>query len=169
MHVETLGRTRTRSAYVNLCQGLLEFPDKLVIFELVGGTDGMPQSRLTEIASILKPYARAMLLRISINQTSLSWVSNLGIFAVGAHLDMHPGSEARQIQAINRFAAIAGKARILTYIHGIGTASLASSATGAGVDYVKPMTPSALRRLFPARFTDINSLTFTKAIRRQPG
>ncbi len=134
VHFETLARKRV--AYVQQCQTLPDMQQKLIIFELLGVPDGIPQSRLLEITSIVKPFARAVLMQVPLSRTSFFQPSDSGLFAVGTHIGLQNGSEVQTIAAMQRFAEAANKAGLRTYAHAVPSLSLASSAIAAGFDYI---------------------------------
>jgi hypothetical protein len=134
VHFETLARRRV--AYVKQCQTLPDIQEKLVIFELLGVPDGVPQSRLLEITGIVKPFARAIMMQVPLTRTSFFEASDTGLFAVGTYIGLQNGTEPQVMAAMDRFAAAANKAGLRTYAHALPSLSLASAAIGAGFDYI---------------------------------
>ncbi|MBM3549456.1 MAG: hypothetical protein FJX54_21165 [Alphaproteobacteria bacterium] len=135
VHVDTVTSTAFRSEYVKLWRTLPLSLQRLAIFDLVGGSDGFPQSRLIEILPTLKPASRGVTLRMPLPAThSLPRFAHVGLHAISAEAPQ--GREESLAQDFEKFVIAAEKAHLLTYLHGIRTGSLAVAAVGAGFSFI---------------------------------
>jgi len=135
VHVDTVSSTAFRTEYVKLWRTVSLSLQRLAIFDLVGGSDGFPQSRLIEILPSLKPVSRAVVLRMPLSAAqSLRRFAHVGLHAIST--EVPSGREERRGQEFEKFVIAAEKAYLLTYLHGIGTGSLAIAAAGAGFSFI---------------------------------
>ncbi len=135
VHVDTVSSGAFRTEYLKLWRELPLSLQRLAIFDLVGGSDGFPQSRLIEILPSLKPLSRAVTLRMPIGSgQSFGRFAHVGLHALST--EAPPGREENALGDIEKFVIAAEKAHLLTYLHGIRTASLALAAVGAGFGFI---------------------------------
>ena len=135
VHVDTVSFGPFRTEYLRLWRELPLSLQRLAVFDLVGGTDGFPQSRLIEILPSLKPVSRAVTLRMP-----LPAVGAIGRFAhAGLHALSTETTSIREEGAqgeFEKFVVATEKAHLLTYLHGIRSGSLALAAVGAGFSFI---------------------------------
>lgn len=135
VHVDTVSSAAFRTEYMRQWRTVPLALQRLAVFDLVGGSEGFPQSRLIEILPSLKPTSRAVTLRMPLNA-----VQSFGRFAhVGLHAlscEAPTGREDNALADIEKFVIAAEKAHLLTYLHGIRSASLALGAVGAGFSFI---------------------------------
>ncbi len=135
VHVDTVSFGPFRTEYLQVWRELPLSLQRLAVFDLVGGGEGFPQSRLIEILPSLKPLSRAVTLRMP-----LSAVQSIGRFAhVGLHALSTEATSNREEGAqaeFEKFVVATEKAHLLTYLHGIRTGSLALAAVGAGFSFI---------------------------------
>ncbi len=137
VHFETLAAVASRNEYIELCRrGIPPEGGRLLVFELVGVPDGLPQSRLLDLSAMLRRFGRSVLLRSPVTRTMFRPAAETGIAAVGIEAPGDSVPEARQIQDMERFAAAAGRTGLTTYVHGLPTISLTTAAIAAGFDFV---------------------------------
>ena len=135
VHVDTVSSGAFRTEYLKLWRELPLSLQRLAIFDLVGGSDGFPQSRLIEILPSLKPLSRAVTLRMPVGAgQSFSRFAHVGLHALSS--EAPAGREENALGDIEKFVIAAEKAHLLTYLHGIRTASLALAAVGAGFGFI---------------------------------
>jgi len=135
VHVDTVSSTAFRTEYLKLWRTLPLSLQRLAVFDLVGGSDGFPQSRLIEILPSLKPVSRAITLRMPLSAPHiLSRFAHMGLHALSA--EVPHGREEGMAQDFEKFVIAAEKAHLLTYLHGIRTGSLAIAAVGAGFSFI---------------------------------
>lgn len=166
VHFETLASNQRRLAYLDRCRrGVPPHGVKLLVFELMGIPEGIPQNRLLELATALRRFSRGVLLRTKVSETVFRPPNETGIAAIGfEHFAAFGIAESRQIAEMERFASAAKKAALATYVHGLRTISLTTAAIAAGFDFVDGDvvtsvvdTPSGaysfqMQDLFTARF-----------------
>jgi hypothetical protein len=138
VHFETLAVSQRRMAYIDRCQrGIPPQGIKLLVFELTGVPEGIPQNRLLEMATALKRFSRGVLLRTTLSQPWFRPPSETGIAAMGVEYHSSSGvPEAKLIGEMERFASAAKKVGLSTYMHGLRTISLTTAAIAAGFDFV---------------------------------
>lgn len=138
VHFETLASNQRRLAYLDRCRrGVPPQGVKLLVFELMGVPEGVPQNRLLELAAALKRFSRGVLLRTKVSETVFRPPNETGIAAIGfEHFAAYGVAESKQIAEMERFAAAAKKAALATYVHGLRTISLTTAAIAAGFDFV---------------------------------
>lgn len=135
VHVDTLSVSAARMEYIQLWRDLPLSLQRLTIFDLVGASDGFPQSRMMEILPNLKPLSRAVTFRIPLQSAAIiGRFTHLGLHAIST--EVGPGPEKALIADFERFVVAAEKARLLTYLHGIPTGSLAVAAVAAGFNFI---------------------------------
>lgn len=135
VHVDTVSFGPFRTEYLKLWRELPLSLQRLAVFDLVGGTEGFPQSRLIEILPSLKPISRAVTLRLPLSATQ-----SIGRFAhVGLHALSTETTSIREVGAqseFEKFVVATEKAHLLTYLHGIRSGSLALAAVGARFSFI---------------------------------
>lgn len=136
VHFETMATSGRRAAYMRVCQIIPPAQRRYVIFELVDVPSGIPQSRLLEIATMLKRNARSLMLRTSLTDPRLRSLGETGVPVVGVNLAELRLPERQVMKAMDRFCELAQKSGLRTYVHGLRTLSLTTAAVGAGFDYI---------------------------------
>jgi hypothetical protein len=135
VHIDTVTSTAFRSEYVKLWRTLPLSLQRLAIFDLVGGSEGFPQSRLVEILPTLKPVARGVTLRLPLSAAhSVLRFAGVGLHAIST--EAPAGREDAMAQDLEKFEIAAEKAHLLSYLHGIRTDTLARAAVGAGFAFI---------------------------------
>jgi hypothetical protein len=136
VHYPTLASGHYRDAYLRLCRLVPRPRGSFIVFELVDVPEGIPQTRLVELVGMVKPFARAILLRLPLENKLFKQARDARISAVGADLTHRVEPETDTIASMHRFVQAASGAGLRTYVHGVRSTSLASAAAGAGFDYV---------------------------------
>jgi EAL domain-containing protein (putative c-di-GMP-specific phosphodiesterase class I) len=136
LHFESLASTTRKTDLVNQCAKNLKSHNRRIVTELVDLPGGIPQSRLQGLIQSIKPFSRAVMARFKLGQMDFSGFRNIGLFAVGVDIFNDKRNEGKIIEDIERFAHMAEKANLNTYIHGVRTTSLATAAICAGIDYI---------------------------------
>lgn len=169
IHFETLASSSRRLRYLERCRtGIPSGGERFLVFEIVGTPVGMPQGRLLEITSALKPHGRAILLRVQPDHALFRPPSETGVSAVGfSH--RRQGEERQDIEALQRFAAGATKAGVATYIHGLRSLSLVTAAIGAGFNFVDGDIVSSLTSTPAHAYEFAIEDLFARQVRGLPG
>jgi hypothetical protein len=138
VHYETLGAVARRRQYVEaLGKGVNDRGRKLLLLEIQGVTQGVPQARLVEILAPLRQHCRAIMLHLPLETLDFSNVKGCGALAIGCDITGHTGPEFMVMQQMNRFArAVADKTGLPSYLHGASSLSLVTAALGAGFAYI---------------------------------
>jgi hypothetical protein len=145
VHFETLSSSLRRNAYArDLAAGLTAESMKLLVIEIIGIPDGVPQSRLIELITPLRTHCRAMTARVRLEVADFTAPKVLGILSIGCDIADSPGAELLVMQRMSRFARAGEKARLVTHIRGVRSISLLAAALGAGFRYIDGDAVSAL-------------------------
>lgn len=136
VHFETLANHNRRTTYFEKCRIVLKQAKDKIVFEVVGLPDGIPDSRVADILSPLKPLSRSVLARFSIEHTNFMGYHMAGIHAVGIDLFEVDENEKILIKAMNKFVEAANKSTLKTYVHGVRSLSLNTAAVTCGFDYI---------------------------------
>lgn len=136
VHFETISTAQRRFDYLIECRRLPPMAAKLVLFEVVGAPDGVPQSRVLEMTTALRAVARAIMFRTSVWSTAWGDLAQARITAVGADLSDEHASETVLVERLVKFADAADKRKLGSYLHGLRTLSLTVSAVGAGFHHL---------------------------------
>ena len=136
VHFETLANSHNRKRFLGYCRKWLEAHAGHLIFELVGLPEGVPQSRLVDLVSMLKPHARAVIARFPLARGVFGSYRVAGLHAVGVDIYYSQEREATMMRQMEKFVAAANKEFLRTFIHGVRTISLNTAAITAGFDYV---------------------------------
>jgi len=134
---EMLRATANRLRYVEIMRERLS-PEaaSLLVLELVGAHESVPELELVEICGPLRAHARGVIARLRPDSTDFGPFAAAHVAAVGCDLDGQSGSELALMQQMARFSRRAAKAGVATYLRGIGSLSLTAAALGAGFAHV---------------------------------
>ncbi len=136
VHFETLADNRRRTQYVGLCAREFAGLANRVVFELVGLPNGIPQGRLLEFVSVLRPTCRAVLARFAPDHTSFPAFRTAGLHAVGIDVYSPDQGETALMAQMDRFVDAAKKSQLKAYVLGVRTISLYTTAVTNGFDYL---------------------------------
>lgn len=136
IHYSTLGSAQRRQLYLSECRDLDDSGRTLLLFEIVGLPDGVPQSRLMELSVSLRPFSRAVLARCLVDENDFQKYKAAGITAVGFDASAGAYSEAGLMKEMEKFVERAEKHGLQTYLLGASTLSLNAAAIATGVTYL---------------------------------
>lgn len=137
VHFETLSASTHRHAYAKeLAAGITPETARLLVIELVGIPDGVPQMRMVELVTPLRPHCRTMTARVRLELADFSALKVLGILSVGCDIADTLAPELVVMQRMGRFTRAGEKAHLVTHIRGVRSLSLLSVALGAGFRYL---------------------------------
>lgn len=136
VHFDTLADHRRRVEYVNHCQDKFQELSNRVIFEITGLPDGIPQPRLLEFVSALKPVSRAVIARFSADHKEFPSYRVAGLHAVGIDVYQHATNEAILMKQMDKFAQHAHKVQLKSYVEGVRSLSLFTAAITSCFDYI---------------------------------
>ncbi|MBI1776733.1 MAG: hypothetical protein HYR63_15415, partial [Proteobacteria bacterium] len=136
VHFDTISTAARRLEYLNECRRLSPLASKLMMFEVIGAPEGVPQSRVLELTTALRSRARAILFRSPIWSSNWGDLAQAGIVAAGADLSHEHASETVLVERFVKFVDAAEKRKLGSYLHGLRSLSLTVSAVGAGFHYL---------------------------------
>lgn len=136
VHFQTLSNPRFREVYLGLCRQYLPTLTQRLIFELVDLPEGVVQSRLHDMVATLRPHCRAVIARVPLGQKVFSSFRLAGLHAVGTDIYYAKENEEFLMHAMEHFIDKAEREGLKTYIHGLRSVSLATSAISSGFDYI---------------------------------
>ena len=136
IHFEILADHTKRSAFIEFCQEQFKGLTKRIIIEITNLPAGIPQQRLLEFVTALKPISRTIITRFSVEQQDFSACRGLGVHAVGMDVYNSADSEAELMRKMSVFSQRAHKAQLKTYIEGVRSLSLFTAAMTSGYDYI---------------------------------
>jgi hypothetical protein len=140
------GRMEITAAIKSLDSGLRPF----LAFLIVGVPPGAPQSRMSDLVCAIRPFCRAVLVKMPLSGLDHPISPVSGQHGIGLALD---GTRAG-VHEIEKLAQFARKQGLSTFVSGIATAALAAAARDAGINYLSGSfigetadTPCAMSRL----------------------
>ena len=136
VHYFTVNDPNSGPQFARLCGTLSEDLRKLLVFELLGVPSGAPSTALMGALSRLKPFSRAVLVRQRLDSKDFSRFRSTGIFGIGADIGNVPLSEEQVFEHMDRFNRVAKAHGLTTYVHGLRSRSLVSTAAGAGFSFI---------------------------------
>jgi hypothetical protein len=137
-HFGTLGNASHRRHYIEALENNLPRDlANMLLIEIADMPDGVPHSRLYDIATPLRRYCRALVARLRLESLDFGALRDAGIAAVGCDVDGHSATEFGIIQLMSRFNRAAEKLRLATYVTGLRSVSLAAAAVGSGFRYIE--------------------------------
>jgi hypothetical protein len=137
VHFETLSAQARRREYLRvLREQTTEETRKLLVIEIVGVPQGVPQTRLIDLLGPLKTLCRRVVLRLPLETADFTNIKGSGAEAIGADVTGRADAEFVLMQHMNRFARATAKAEFPCYIHGLRSISLVAGALGAGFGYI---------------------------------
>ena len=135
VHYETVADSRRRTEFINLCADEFKGMTDRVVYEMVGLPDGIPQVRLTELVSLLRPHGRAIIARFPPDHRNFAAFRVSGLHAVGVDLYNVHQREDSLMRDLDEFAQAANANSLKTYALGVRSISLYTAIVAAGFDY----------------------------------
>ena len=136
VHFETLADVQRRDSYLDYLAATFTGQKRRVVLEVVGLPEGIPQTRLFELLTQLRPHTRAIMARFSLDHTYFEDFRTAGLHAVGVDVYSPRRSEATVMKKLDAFVANAKKCQLKAYVHGVRTISLYTAAISSGFDYI---------------------------------
>lgn len=137
VHFDTLAAAARRRRYLDtLSHSLTLQQAKQLVIEILDVPDGVPQSRMMELTTPMRPLCRGLVARVRIDAADLTALRGTGIIAAGCRIPSGLAPELVLMQHMNRFNRAAEKATLPTYARGLRSLSLAAAAVGAGFRYI---------------------------------
>ncbi len=141
---ETLAARNGRQAFIDLCRDIPPSVRQLLMFEFCGLPEGAPQSRVLDIVSALKPYCRAVYLRVKPGFRNFAMLAQSGVIGAGFALPPYgnqPGMGNAEgglasTKVMGDFARDCARCNLRSYVHGLTLRSQVQAALSAGIDYI---------------------------------
>ncbi len=132
---ETVATRQTRTAFLTLCQEVPDAIRQLLVFELDRMPAGTPQSRLVEVSTSMKPFCKAVFLRVPPEFRKGANLAASGISATGFALAPQ-GRDEEKIRLIEEFAEHCAKVGMRSYVRALTSRAQALAAIAAGIDFI---------------------------------
>ncbi|MCR4378371.1 MAG: hypothetical protein NUV50_09820 [Rhodospirillales bacterium] len=136
VHVHTLEASKYRDPYKDILTALSGSQRAKIVFELIGIDHTTPTLNIAHAVSMLRPFAKDLMIRTKLNAANFVDYQSLGVHAVGVDLSGIKMTEKEIYPQLNAFNARANKHHLCTFAHGIRTRSLTSGAAAAGFRYI---------------------------------
>lgn len=137
MPLDALTLSRERLLVRNHCQPLAGALAQRVVIELCDCADGLPQSRMAELVSLVKPYCRAVIARIDGEAPPMLRWREAGLAGVAIVFDgASDRSNQLEVKRLKALAEIAVAPRTLIVAHGLRKRELALAAWAGGFTHV---------------------------------
>ncbi|MFC5356102.1 hypothetical protein [Azospirillum himalayense] len=135
VHFETLASVRRRREYLQSCRMIPNCLIPFLAFELEGLPQGIPNGRLAEMVTMLRPFGRATIVILREENADIATYANAGVKGVGLAMDFRDGDQ-RCIDKINAFCPVPRKHGLFAYLDGIRNVEQFQAAIEAGAAYV---------------------------------
>lgn len=135
VHFETLASARRRREYLQSCRMIPACLIPFLAFELEGLPQGIPNGRLAELVTLLRPFGRATIVILREENTDIGTYARAGVKGVGLSMDFRDGDQ-RCIDKINAFCPVPRKHGLFAYLDGIRNVEQFQAAIEAGAAYV---------------------------------
>lgn len=136
VHFETLATRKSRQEYLEVYRTVPDAMRQLLILELEGLPEGVPQSRLLDVTTAIRPVCRRFVFRVAPEFRNFGALAGMGTDGVGLNLAGSPADDTRRIATLNAFAAEAAKVRLRCYVHGLSSRAQALAALVAGFEWI---------------------------------
>jgi hypothetical protein len=131
---EALTSPLARMEFVSACRGLSQQLRPLLVFEIVDLPAGVPQSRLQDLVTTVRPFGRAVSAELPLRYRGFSAYHGLGLQAIG--LDLAGLSDVEAKGEIDRLAAGTRGHNLPAFLSGIATRPVLAAALAAGVPWL---------------------------------
>jgi hypothetical protein len=133
---EVLGSPRGRRELVLACRAVsCEYRDYIEFF-LTNVPPGAAQTRLANMATLLKSYGRRVSVTVAPHARSISAYQGIGIHAVGLDLEEYPRGDLSYVEDARRLVALCAKSRQETFAIGIRDTYALDAVHDAGIQYL---------------------------------
>ena len=136
VHFDSLGQAAWRRKNLGDMAQLDADMRWLAMVEIVGVPAGVLQSRLLDLLAPFRTLCRGVVLRLSPEMKESVQIRGCGAAALACDLTGRAASEKVLAQQMNRFARIAERTSLPSYLHGAQTRSLVMAGVGAGFSYI---------------------------------
>jgi hypothetical protein len=132
---ELLSNPIGRMEFVSLCRSLPSHVRQFLLFEVAQIPLGVPQSRLSELVSALKPFARGIFAQVTSRTYDFGAFQSVGLQAIGLSL-VSPTGVVTGREEVEKLAAAAHKMRLSSFVCGAQSLDQIEFACSRGIDLV---------------------------------
>ncbi|WP_428248294.1 hypothetical protein [Ferrovibrio sp.] len=136
VHFETLANRASRNTFIEFCREIPESIRQLLTMEVDGLPEGIPNSRVLEIVSVLRPFCRVLIIRVPAEFKRFDSFNSSRIGGVGFSLSGLPVRDSQRMAMMDRFVGDASRAGLRSYVHGLSTRAQLLAAATAGFEWV---------------------------------
>lgn len=136
VHFSTLSTPKNRRDYVQNCTTLREDCRQYLVFELIYPFVGVSNLPIVNAMAIVKPFCRAIVLRVGIDYPQFADLGAAGLYSAGTDLAECALGETELAAKINIFKTRTERSRLRSHLYGAGTLAIAVTAIGAGFDFL---------------------------------
>ena len=147
----------SRYRLLHALRELAEPVQRLLILEITEVADGFPQSRLSEIVSMVSPYCRAVLIRAPSETTDVRAWRGCGLNGITVDCGSLDPTDRKAQHRLAVFAKRAGEVSLACVAYGLPTSSLMLAAWASGFTHLggvaltdEVAVPRRVKRLEPA-------------------
>lgn len=133
---ETMTNRASATEYIALLEKIPSDLRNYLVVDVCRCPGGVPEGRLAEIVNPLKRLTRAVLVRITSPKQSLGAIKGAGAFGVGFAVPPKAAGELGSPVFIGRFAALARKLGLQSFVSDVDTQDLVDQCREAGLDYL---------------------------------
>src|SRR5215467_4217763 len=138
---EGLAAASARREFTNRCGRLPADLRQYVVFELTEIPAGVPHSRLGDIATAIKPYAKAIVAQVPLHCQSYAAYQGIGLLGLGLNLEQAKLSTKELTDDVNKLCAAAKRLALYSFLSGVSDIAALRVARKASVHF---MTGSAI-------------------------
>jgi len=136
VHHATLTGGTVRREYLAVCNAIAADLRPFIVFEIVDPIVGFIASHIPPAVSLLRPYGRAVLLRLDLDHPRFEDFLNVGIYSIGVEVADSALPEGELIRKLELFRARADRFGLRCHVHGVKSISLTTASVCAGFEYV---------------------------------
>ncbi|HWA03341.1 MAG TPA: hypothetical protein VG819_07410 [Rhizomicrobium sp.] len=131
---ETLSSPVARMEFVAACRALSHELRPYLVFEIGDLPVGVPQSRLNDLVTTIRPFARGIAAEVALRNPTLVMYQGIGLYAIGLNLSGPPDSLTRV--EIERLAINARRFGISAFLSEVSNTPLIEFARECGVQWM---------------------------------
>ncbi len=163
---ELLSNPIGRMEFVALCRSLPSSVRQFLLFEIGQIPLGVPQSRLSELVSALRPFARAVFAQVTVGTHDFGAFQSVGLQAIGLSL-LSPAGILTARDEVERLAVAAQKMRVSSFVCGVASLDQVEFAFSRGIDFISGKAIGTPMREPPGMYRlDLGGIAATTPLRR---
>ena len=136
VHHGTLTGGTVRREYLAVCNAIASDLRPYIVFEIVDPIIGFIASHIPPAVSLLRPFSRAVLLRLNLDHPRFEDFLNVGLHSIGVDVADSTLPETELIRKLELFRARADRFGLRCHVHGTKSVSLTTASVCAGFEYV---------------------------------